>query len=56
MAITQSCCHDDDVRLFLSVPEMKVKQKKCLNLLLKRKDVLGLLSTRFLEKPDSLTF
>lgn len=33
MAITQSCCHDDDVRLFPSVLEMKVKQTKCLNLL-----------------------
>ena len=36
-------------RLFPNVPEIKEKQKKCLNLLLKRKDVLGLLPTR-LEK------
>ena len=33
-------------RLFPNVPERKKKQKKCLNLLLKRKDVLGLLSSR----------
>lgn len=30
MAITESCSFDDDVRLFPSVPEMKVKQTKCL--------------------------
>ena len=56
MAITQSCCHDDDVRLFLSVPEMKVKQTKCLNLLLKRKHLLGLLPTGMWKKADLLTF
>ena len=33
-------------RLFPNVPEKKKKQKKCLDLLLKRKDVLGLLSSR----------
>ena len=33
-------------RLFANVPEIKEKQKKCLNLLLKRKDVLGLLPAR----------
>ena len=36
-------------RLSRNVPGIKEKQKKCLNLLLKRKDVLGLLPTR-LEK------
>ena len=35
------------LRLFPNVPEIKEKQKKCLNLLLKRKDVLGLLPTGF---------
>ena len=33
-------------RLFPNVPEIKEKQKKCLNLLLERKDVLRLLPTR----------
>ena len=45
-----SCSFDDAVReafrLFPNVPEIKEKQKKCLNLLLKRKDVLGLLPSR----------
>ena len=36
-------------RLFPNVPGIKEKQKKCLNLLLKRKDVLGLLPTRLEE-------
>ena len=53
-------CFDDAVReafrVFPNVPKIKENQKKCLNLLLKRKDVLGLLSTMFLEKPDLLTF
>ena len=56
MSITQSCSFDDDVRLFLSVPEMTVKQTKCLNLLLKRNDVLGLLPTGIWKKADLITF
>ena len=56
MAITQSCCHDDDVPLFPSVPKIKVKQTKCLNLLLKRKDLLGLMPTGIWKKADLLTF
>ena len=48
--VTHSYSFDDAVRkafrLFANVPEIKEKQKKCLNLLLKRKDVLGLLPTR----------
>ena len=33
MAVTQSCCSDDDVREALRLfPEEKVKQKKCLKL------------------------
>ena len=51
LAVTQLCSFDDEVRdaprLFPSVPEIKVKQKKCLILLLKKKDVLGLLPTGF---------
>ena len=47
---TKSCSFKDAVResfcLFPNVPEIKEKQKKCLNLLFKRKDVLGLLPTR----------
>ena len=53
ITVTHSCSFDNAVRkifpLFPNVPEIKEKQKKCLNLLLKRKDVLGLLPTR-LEK------
>ena len=53
ITVTHSCSFDDAVqnafRLFPNVPEIKEKQKKCLNLLLKRKDVLGLLPTK-LEK------
>ena len=45
MAVTQSCSLDDAVGealcLFPNVPEIKEKQKKCLNLLLKRKEVFG---------------
>ena len=45
MAVTRSCSFDDAVgealRLFPNVPEIKEKQKKCLNLLLKRKGVFG---------------
>ena len=45
MAVTQSCSFDDAVGealcLFPNVLEIKEKQKKCLNLLLKRKDVFG---------------
>ena len=41
----------DDVRgalcLLPNVPEIKEKQKKCLNLSLKRKEVLGLLPVGF---------
>ena len=47
---TKSCSFKDAVResfrLFPNVPEIREKQKKCLNLLFKRKDVLGLLPTR----------
>ena len=51
MAVKQSCSCDDAVgealiRLFPNVPEINEKQKKYLNLLLKRKDVLGLLPSR----------
>ena len=50
ITVTHSCSFDDAVRgafrLFPNVPEIKEKQKKCLNLLFKRKDVLGLLPTR----------
>ena len=51
MAAKQSCSCDDAVgealiRLIPNVPEINEKQKKCLNLLLKRKDVLGLLPSR----------
>ena len=53
ITVTHSCSFDDAVReafrLFPNVPEIKEKQKKCLNLLLKRKDDLGLLPTK-LEK------
>ena len=45
MAVTRSCSFDDAVgealRLFPNVPEIKEEQKKCLNLLLKRKGVFG---------------
>ena len=45
MAVTRSCSFDDAVgealRLFPNVPEIKEKQKKCLKLLLKRKDPSG---------------
>ena len=60
IAITLSSSFDDAVqeafRLFPNVPEIKEKQKKCLNLLLKRKVVLGLFPTWFMEKPNLLTF
>ena len=51
MAVKQSCSCDDAVgealiHLFPNVPEINEKQKKCLNLLLKRKNVLGLLPSR----------
>ena len=40
IAVTHSCSFDDAAfRLFPNVPEIKEKQKKCLDLLLKRKDV-----------------
>ena len=52
--VTHSCSFDDAVRkafrLLPTVPEIKENQKKCLNLLLKSKDVLGLLPTAGLEK------
>ena len=48
ITVTHSCSFHDAVReaflLFPNVPEIKEKKKKFLNLLLKRKDVLGLLS------------
>ena len=48
--VTHSCSFDDAVRetflLVPNVPETREKQNKCLNLLLKRKDALGLLPTR----------
>ena len=60
IAVTYSSSCDDAVqeafRLFPNVPEVKEKQKKCLNLLLKRKVVLGLFPTWFMEKPNLLTF
>ena len=37
----------ESLRLFPNVPALKEKQKKCIELLLKRKDVLGLLPTGF---------
>ena len=51
MVVKQSCSCDDAVgealmRLFSNVQEINEKQKKCSNLLLKRKDVLGLLPSR----------
>ena len=50
ITVMQSCFFDDAVReafrLFPNVPEIEQKQMKCLNLVLKRKDVLGLLPTR----------
>ena len=60
IAVTHSSSFDDAVReafrLFPNAPEIKEKQKKCLNLLLKSKVVLGLFPTRFMEKPNLLTF
>ena len=60
LAVTHSSSFDDAVqeafRLFPNVPEIKEKQKKCLNLLLNRKVVLGLFPTWFMEKPNLLTF
>ena len=52
MAVTQSLSFDDArfgdaLCLFPNISDIKEKQKKCLNLLLKRKDVLGLLPTGF---------
>ena len=51
ITVTHSCSFDDAFRdtfhLFPNFPEIKKKkQKKCLNLLLKRKDILGLLPSR----------
>ena len=47
----QSCSFDDAVRealhLVPNVSEIKEKQKKYLNLLVKRKNILGLLTTGF---------
>ena len=60
IAVTHSTSFDDAVqeafRLFPNVPEIKEKQKKCLNLLLNRKVVLGLFPTWFMEKSNLLTF
>ena len=61
ITVTHSCSFDSAVRdafhLFPNVPEIKKKQqKKCLNLLLKRKDILGLLPSRLGKSPDLLTF
>ena len=55
ITLTHSCSFDDAVRktfcLFPNVPEKKEKQKKCLNIiLLKRKDVLGLLQLAWVKK------
>ena len=52
MAVTQSCffltmLSEKALRLLPNVPEITEKQKKSLNLLLKRKDVLGWLPTGF---------
>ena len=58
IAITQSFSFVSAVRevfcSFLNVPEMRRKQRKCLNLLLKRKDVIGFHS--FGKIPHLLTF
>ena len=45
--ITQSCSFDDGVRLVPNVSEIKEKEKKYLNVLVKRKDILGLLPSGF---------
>ena len=53
MAVTQSCfffltmLSEKALRLLPNVSEITEKQKKSLNLLLKRKDVLGWLQTGF---------
>ena len=58
IAVTQSFSFVSAVRevfrLFLNVPEMKEKQRKCLNLLLRRKDVIGFRG--FGKKPHLVTF
>ena len=58
IAVTQSFSFVSAVRevfrLFLNVPEMKEKQRKCLNLLLRRKDVIGFHG--FGKKPHLVTF
>ena len=51
MAVASSRSVDEAIRealrLFPNVPDVKEKQKKCIDLLLKGKDVLGLLPTGF---------
>ena len=47
MAVSVDEAIRESLRLFPNVPALKEKQKKCIELLLKRKDVLGLLPTGF---------
>lgn len=47
MAVSVDEAIRESLRLFPNVPAVKEKQKKCIELLLKRKDVLGLLPTGF---------
>ncbi|XP_068723657.1 uncharacterized protein [Montipora capricornis] len=47
MAVSVDEAIRESLRLFPNVPDVKEKQKKCIELLLKRKDVLGLLLTGF---------
>ena len=58
IAVTQSFSFvtavRDVFRLFLNVPEVKEKQRQCLNLLLKTKDVIGFHG--FGKQPHLLTF
>ena len=67
MAVSVDEAIRESLRLFPNVPAVKEKQKKCIELLLKRKDVLGLLplsrhprglgsSTLTLGEPDASLF
>ena len=47
MAVTQSCCSDDDVREARTTKEKKNKRGKTKEMFKVRKDVLGLLPTGF---------
>ena len=47
MAVSVDEAIRESLRLFPNVPAVKEKQKKCIEILLKRKDVLGLLPTGF---------